>query len=101
MPERAEYRDYGSADEGRLRHTHDLVRLAVEYRLEHPQTEALRLLELDLRRHDEFLPIGQHVDDGRTFMCKGRRDRRFQLARVLHAHSINSHRLGHTCKIRI
>src|SRR6267378_2669046 len=24
------------ADEGRLRHTHDLVRLAIEHRLEHP-----------------------------------------------------------------
>lgn len=36
MSVRAAIRELGSADEGRLRHTHDLVRLTIEYRLEHP-----------------------------------------------------------------
>ena len=33
---RAEYRGFGSAEEGRLGHIHDLGRLAIEYRLKHP-----------------------------------------------------------------
>src|SRR5271170_3390233 len=101
VSERTPYRDFPSADEGRRRHSHDLVRLAIEHGLQHPKTEALGLLELDFGWHDEFLPISQDIDDCRAFMCKGCCDRCFQLARVFHAHAINTHRLGHTRKIRI
>src|ERR1700693_5472755 len=59
------------------------------------------MLELDLRWHDELLPISQYVAEGGTLMGKGCSDRCFQWARPPHAHAINPHRFAHACKIRI
>ena len=60
-----------------------------------------RLLERRLWRHREFVPIGDHVYEGRPWMRQRRLDRGCEIGGVLDTRRVHAHRRRHRSKIRV